>query len=125
MDHKEELEFDLEDIIREFSDQPKPELDEFIREYVPKKQRQQPQAMEGDTIRMDPIPAREPIPRFEGPRMPALQKEPDIEPFSEDWEPEYDEPMGQYTPKNPIPFPKDRARALREFSRIFTEEMRK
>ena len=113
MDHKEELEFDLEDIIREFSDQPKPELDEFIREYVPKKQRK-PQAMEGDTIRMDPIPVREPIPRFEGPRMPALQKEPDIEPFSEDWEPEYDEPMGQYTPKNPIPFPKDRARALRE-----------
>lgn len=41
--------------------------------------------------------------------------EPKAEPFSEDWEPEYEEPIAEYTPKAPIPFPvKNRLRALRQ-----------
>ena len=112
MDHKQDLEFDLEDIIREFSDQP--ELDEFIREYVPKKNRPA-QNVGGDTIRMDPLPDKGSMRRFEGPRMPVKEPEvPVVEPFSEDWEPEYEEPMGDYVPKNPIPFPKERVRSLRD-----------
>lgn len=43
------------------------------------------------------------------------QSEQAAEPFSEDWEPEYEAPMGEFTPKAPIPFPpKNRLRQLRQ-----------
>lgn len=46
-------------------------------------------------------------------QMPPLQTE--AEPFSEDWEPEYEEPMGEFQGKAPIVFPqKNRTRVLRE-----------
>lgn len=45
--------------------------------------------------------------------MPPLEVE--TEPFSEGWEPEYEAPMGEFTPQEPIPFPpKNRTRLLRE-----------
>ena len=69
-----------------------------------------------DTIRMAPIrtaeePAEEPTQtqRFEPVRKP---EEP--EPFSDGWEPEYEQPMGPYVPPQPIVFrPRSRLRELK------------
>lgn len=36
------------------------------------------------------------------------------EPYTANWEPEYDAPMGEYTPREPIEFPKNRQQILRE-----------
>lgn len=47
---------------------------------------------------------------------PTIQAEPEdeVEPFSEEWEPEYDEPMGDYPTPEPIAFhPKTRLKELR------------
>lgn len=125
-----ELDFDLDDIMREFSDQPaeppKPAA-------PPKPPIAQPvEKVSGDTIRLDQVrkavaaaapanlsdtaeftPIRtaqeeEPVPPPEAP--PA---EPEVEPFSADWEPEYEEPLGE--PSAPIPFrPRSRLKELRE-----------
>ena len=44
----------------------------------------------------------------------GLTEEDPVEPFSEEWEPEYDEPMGDYPTPEPIAFqPKARMKALR------------
>ena len=114
MTHKEELDLDLEDIIREFSDQPDP--DEFIREFKPKKQKKPAGNLSGDTIRLQPLPSsKKPAQsRPAPPPPPPKPAKPVIEPFSEEWEPEYEDPMGQYTPKSPIRFPSQKLRSLRE-----------
>ena len=39
------------------------------------------------------------------------------EPFSENWEPEYDQPMGEYIPPKPAPIPFDPRQRLRELKR--------
>lgn len=112
MTHKEELDFDLEDIIREFSDQPDP--DEFIKEFKPKKEKKPAPDLSGDTIRLQPVsagPVKQAPPKKERPAPPP---KPVIEPFSEEWEPEYEDPMGQYTPKSPIRFPNQKLKTLRE-----------
>lgn len=127
MEHTEEL--DLEDIIREFSDQP--ELEELIREFAPPKEKKPAQSVSGDTIRMEPIGAAPVKPavtqqtvRFTGPKFPAdppyapqpspVGNRSTVEPFSEGWEPEYEEPMGNYPQRDPIHFPNQRLRMLRE-----------
>lgn len=130
-----ELDLDLEDIIREFSDASS--LEDILREFAP----EEPEASEappkpasplpsGDTVRLDSIhtslrqnAAYGQTQRFRAvhiedeptePPAPA-PKAPVVEPFSEEWEPEYDEPMGTYIPREPIPFQnKDRLRQLRE-----------
>ena len=69
-----------------------------------------------DTIRMEPIrtgdePEEDPAQtqRFE-----PVQKEEGPEPYSEGWEPEYEEPMGAYVPPQPIVFrPRSRLRELK------------
>lgn len=75
----------------------------------------------GDTIRMDPVklPHSEPEPmeqtqRF-GPVEPLQPEQPKKpEPFSGDWEPEYEQPMGNYVPPQPIIFhPRSRLRELK------------
>ena len=112
MTHKEDLDLDLEDIIREFSDQPDP--DEFIREFKPKKQKKPVKDLSSDTIRLQPLPSSAKKASAPKPSPPPKPKKPVIEPFSEDWEPEYEDPMGQYTPKSPIRFPTQRLKVLRE-----------
>ncbi len=136
---EEELEFDIEDIIREFSEKTPEEpalevepAEEPAQETVPVA------AASGDTVRIElprkpaikmpepeqlqPISEEMPAPREEAarpeetasaqPQMPALEE---AEPFSEGWEPEYEAPMGQFAPREPIPFPqKNRTRQLRE-----------
>ena len=142
---EEELEFDIEDIIREFSE-PKTELDGFLRQFSAENPQPNPpkQSASGDTVRIElpkkaekaeqaeqaepqqsqtaEIPqAQTQMPPLEEPaqqaaepqQMPDLQ--PEAEPFSDGWEPEYEAPMGQFAPREPIPFPpKNRTRLLRE-----------
>ena len=44
-----------------------------------------------------------------------VEEEPKAEPFSEEWEPEYEQPMGDYVPPEPIVFrPKSRLRELKK-----------
>ena len=126
MDQKEKLEFDFEEIMREFGTHPEePPAPAPIAEPVDEE-------VTGDTIRLDKIqkavsdgmkkelsdtavfkPVRiEEEPEDEIPAAPA--EEPDVEPFSEEWEPEYEEPMGDYPIPEPIVFrPKSRLKELR------------
>ncbi len=124
MDRKDEQGFDLEDILREFgkpgSPEPKPEPEPVEEEVT------------GDTIRLDQISKAVcavqptdldetvtfvPVPEEEEPSEEAAPApvEEEVEPFSEGWEPEYEEPMGDYPAPEPIPFRrKSRLRELRE-----------
>lgn len=141
MESNERIEqFDIEDIIREFS-QKDADTDALLRQMFPETPavHLQKQPVSTDTVRLDPIPQPEappaepeavnfaPVepeappaeqPQIEKvpeptPEMPSLEAE--TEPFSADWEPEYDAPMGEFEPKAPIPFPqKNRTRLLRE-----------
>ncbi len=105
---------ELEDIVKEFSvDEPPRQTQEDTAE-----------AVSGDTIRLDKIQAAVTSPASETSRYQPVEEEEDapylppvpekeaVEPFSENWEPEYDAPMGDYTP--PIAFkPKSRLQQLR------------
>ncbi len=112
MEHEKEL--NLEEILQEFSDNPPP-----------------PEEVTGDTIRLDQVRQAvntaakdlgdttefEPIRVEEEPEPQEAppEPEPQVEPFSEEWEPEYDQPMGEWPLPEPIPFrPKSRIRELRE-----------
>lgn len=140
MDEKEIQEFDLDDIIKEFAD-PDEEIREKTAEEILQEataevtapqepQEEEPQAQAsagGDTIRFQPVD--EPLPesatsdtvRFEpigGQQEEAPQaQEPEeekAEPYSDEWEPEYEQPMGEYIPAPPIVFkPKSRLRELK------------
>lgn len=123
--------FDLEDIMREFSSQ-EYDLEDILQEFRPVPA-PTPVQTGDDTIRMEPI-GKAPAPAAEQDTMvfapvavempeeaeeeipaPPTESGPEMEPFSDDWEPEYEEPMGEYTPKEPIPFPpKNRLRILRQ-----------
>lgn len=135
MEEMERQEFDLDDIMKEFSDHPQPE-EESIQEAE-----REEAAVTGDTIRMEAIrPVSGDTVRLEGvrqaqsklpkgifrgaapldeeedltePEMPA-QEQPNEEAFTESWEPEYEQPMGEYVPPQPIVFhPKSRLRELK------------
>ncbi len=119
---KQELDLDLEDILREFGG---PDPDAPVQE-MPEPQ-PEPEAepeeapVPEDTIRLDQIQKAvsnsadvdktvkfQPVQEDE-----PTQVLPRAEPFSEDWEPEYEDPMGDYTPP-PIAFkPRSRLQALR------------
>lgn len=122
MDPNLELDLDLDAIMREFSDHPDeppapPAQEEVTGDTIRLDQVRQAVAAQtsnvlGDTavfgpVRIDDEPEEE-VP-------PPLPPEPEVEPFSEEWEPEYEEPMGDLPASEPIPFrPKSRARELRE-----------
>lgn len=67
----------------------------------------------GDTIQFAPVGGEEPeTPEEEAPRAPAPDK---AEPYSDSWEPEYDQPMGDYVPPQPIVFhPRSKLHALKK-----------
>lgn len=120
MDQKEEM--NLDELIS-FAD-------ELVKDHHPAPP-EEPEQVSGDTIRLDQIrkavaeasdnslentavftpvdePEDEPEPQ------PVVEEEEPVEPFSEEWEPEYDEPMGDYPTPEPIAFrPKARMKALR------------
>ncbi len=130
MDSNFNPELDLDSILREFSDHPQPPSEQPQNDPPP----EQPQEVTGDTIRLDQV--RQAVAAattdlsdtavFEGIRITDEEETqeapdtapttvlPEVEPFSEQWEPEYDEPMGELPPA-PIPFrPKSRLKELRE-----------
>ena len=162
-----EEEFDLESIMREFSDHPEgveesgsghpvgapehPESD-TVTVHIPQKKNHSPQVTgdtipldlpggvapkgpvsgdtidlgagvgaeasdtEGDTIRFTPLGGEEDEEEDEEiPAPVAVEEEEEAEPFSEGWEPKYDQPMGEYIPPQPrvIPHPRSRLRELK------------
>ncbi len=167
MDEQEKLEFDLEDIIREFSSKPPeavteqpeqipapeeaaeepeqiPEPEEAAEEpaeaeepeeelptWTPAHKSsfaetdlQQTRRMDpvqlsqakrdsfGDTIRLDGL--RKELEQLERQKDPALEDTVHADPFSERWEPDYEQPMGEYIPPQPILFhPRSRLRELK------------
>ena len=125
MDQNENLEFSLEDILEEFgnheppSESPEPEATPV---YQPVDEPEE--EVTGDTIRLDKIQeavsAIPATPLDEGSEDAPVHVEEDepaeasVEPFSEEWEPEYEEPMGDYPIPEPIVFrPKSRLKELR------------
>ena len=145
MDPKDNLEFELEDILREFGDHPElypqemPETasepeEETLPEQSPVEEadeQAEDEEVTGDTIRLDKIqkavaasapkeisdtavfkPVQVEEEPEEEPLTPPVAEE--VEPFSEEWEPEYEEPMGDYAIPEPIVFrPKQRLKELR------------
>ena len=71
-------------------------------------------SLSSDTAVFIPIGEEAELPE-EFDALPPTPKSESAEPYSDEWEPEYEEPMGEYTPKDPIPFPeKTRLRQLRK-----------
>lgn len=124
---KDYPEFDLEDILKEFGDflpeeqEPK-EPEETLSQEVPEQLSRdtmrlddiaeavrQSTAVTEDTIAFTPLCQEE-----EEPPQIILPPEPETEPYSEDWEPEYEQPIGDYVPLQPIVFrPKSRLQELK------------
>ena len=117
---EEDQEFSLEDIMKEFggesaeiseaeeepvAEEVAEELvsvpDETIRLDVLGEQEESEAELGGDTIRMDAIPGYENEEQEQAPEAVEQSAEPK-EPFSDQWEPEYEQPMGEYVPARPI-----------------------
>ena len=149
MDSKENLDFSLEDILREFGEHPElypVEQTVAAAEPVPEPEpepepKPEPapapiaepvdEEVTGDTIRLDKIQKAvsgtapkeisdtavfQPVRIEDEPEEvpPVSAEEPEVEPFSEEWEPEYEEPMGDYPIPEPIVFrPRQRLKELR------------
>ncbi len=136
MDEKElqeqEQEFTLEDIMKEFSggpdepeqtpEEPDAELtqepeEEAPETEMPQEQVEVPAAISSDTIRLDRIPDTHAQVRnavlITDEEEPAPEPE-KAEPFSEEWEPEYEQPIAEYVPPQPIQFrPRSNFRELK------------
>ena len=137
MDEKEKelSEFSLEDILKEFGSfedtEASQELDEDIRLWEEEiSQETKPQSPVQDTVRLDDITKQvkqmeaasqetvrfAPVGEEELEEAPPVvqQQEETVEPFSEKWEPEYEQPIADYIPPQPIVFrPKNRLRELK------------
>ena len=129
MDEKDLQEFTLEDIMKEFGSQPEEEpqtvADETEEiavsepEAEPAEEEQPAVAMDA-TIRLDAIPDTKGTVRNaehiddedEVPELPVQEEQ--TEPYSTEWEPEYEQPIAEYVPPRPILFhPKSRLRELK------------
>ena len=127
MEEKELQEFQLDDIIKEFSDS---ELETDIAAEVDavfsdnsiqegNSEGEKERDVTGDTIRMDPIQlpkgeVRNAHPIIEEEEVLQKPVSEDAEPFSDKWEPEYEQPIGEYVPPQPIIFhPRSRLRELK------------
>ncbi len=132
MDEKDEIqEFTLEDIMKEFgssSDEPEDGSAAAEAKDIPGADPQpeveaaspeQPATVTDDTVRLDAIPqglkgTPHEVQETEAAPEEAPAQETTPEPFSQDWEPEYEQPMGDYVPPEPIIFrPKSRLRELK------------
>jgi len=138
MDEKEkdQSEFSLEDILKEFGNLEDtgetPELEEEdIRLWGQEDSTEPPkQTAVQDTVRLDDItkqvkqlqeasqetvrftPVGEEPEEEEPPVMPVQEEK--VEPYSQEWEPEYEQPIADYIPPQPIVFrPKNRLRELK------------
>lgn len=138
MDEKDIQEFDLEDIIKEFSDAPQEapaEEQENPAQEAPSEEQETPEQQESassmeETVRFEAVTQQtaqtvtsdtirlETIPDMQGQVRDAVpiadEPEEKTEPFSSEWEPEYDQPIAEYIPAAPIVFrPKSRLRELK------------
>lgn len=140
---KDTSELDIDDIVKEFSgDVPdegsfEQEFGESVEDDVlvwdgkPAHREHIPPAMPQDTVRLNEITkavkeqtavpdqtiAFTPVGQAEELPAPVFvpPEEPKTEPYSQEWEPEYDDPMGEYVPPEPIVFrPKSRLRELKK-----------
>ena len=123
MNPNENPEIGLDDILGEFSG---PTLEDILKEFsapaVTEETESPAPAEEPEAAVSDATAVFTPItdetqqtdgdvPPAPAPRPPRVK----AEPFSDDWEPEYEQPMGEFRPKDPIPFPeKSRLRQLRQ-----------
>lgn len=125
MDEKELQEFSLDDIIKEFSDTPaeeqaaiakalaaEPELPEEPKAEEPQEE-PAPATVTDATIRLDAIPVThgtvrnaQPIEDEEEETITVADQEEKTEPYSNEWEPEYEQPIAEYVPPKPIVFPR-------------------
>lgn len=146
MDEQEVQEFSLEDIMKEFGSEPQepeeqPE-EETAEEAVPEGQPEEEDALDGatralpdlsqvvaaektevtsDTIRLDAIDSEQ-LQKAQVTNAQRIEEEEQpetVDPFTASWEPEYDQPMGEYVPPQPIVFP-SRSR-MRELKRKLVE----
>ena len=142
MDERElqEQEFSLEDIMREFGGHDDEETPEAIPARSPASEEtavptpapeeapageQTPvpekPAVTGDTVRLEKIPETvgqvrnaQPITDEGEEDVPVSEAEEEKEPFSSEWEPEYEQPIAEYVPPRPIQFhPRSRLRELK------------
>lgn len=132
MDEKDTQEFSLEDILKEFGGDPEQEgTSEFDEETVeiPTEElsagENETPAVTSDTIRLEKIPdtkgqvrGAQHIDDEDDPIVPP-QPEEKTEPYSDAWEPEYEQPISEYIPPRPIPFP-NRSR-LKELKKKLVE----
>ena len=134
MDEKDilEQEFDLDDIINEFKDQPdtEEETSEEPEVVAEPEEEEQPQPVSGDTVkftpvstdtvRLDEIPQNQAIVHNavhidDEDEMNLPPQEEKAEPYSQEWEPEYEQPISEYIPAPPITFkPKSRLREIKK-----------
>lgn len=108
-----------------------PDEDVVVWDGKPIHKEKTPPAIPGDTVRLNEI-TREvkkqtaasdqtisftPVKAEEEPPAPVFipPQEPETEPYSDQWEPEYEQPMGEYIPPEPIVFrPKSRLQELKK-----------
>ena len=124
----DEQEFNLEDIIKEFSGEPEQDP-EAPEEQVQSEDPAADQEETGDaapvsavtdaTIRLDKIPDTQGTVRNaqhidDEDEIPIPAEEEKAEPYSSEWEPEYEQPIAEYIPPRPIIFrPQSRLRELK------------
>lgn len=134
---KENSKLELEDILKEFGSFEEPSepdgADEDILFWDEAPKKKEPEADESmyDTVRLDDITrvirsqtqATDETIRFtpvgdepeDDEPLIIMPPEPQTEPYSEQWEPEYEQPMGEYVPLEPIVFrPKSRLHELKK-----------
>ena len=133
----QEEEFSLDDIIKEFSEAPKEaesaqEQEQSTFEETPEQPvseepepaqeaPQQAPAVTSDTIRIEKIPNVQGQVRGavtikeEEPEQVSAPVQEETEPFSDQWEPEYEQPISEYIPQEPLSFrPKSRLREIKK-----------
>ncbi len=118
MDPKKELseEFDLDEIVKEFAPEEAPEpaeaAEETVRLDLPAKK--EVSETTADTVRFEPLRSSQAEEAEEEPPRTAAPQPEKAEPYSENWEPEYEQPIGDYVPPRPILFqPRSRLRELK------------
>ena len=138
MDEKEKQpgEFELDDILKEFAPDGEntseeaediliwdgilpartetahsPISDTVRLDEITKAVKQQESAVNDETVAFTPVNE---APEQEDVYTPPASGEPPVEPYSEAWEPEYEQPIGEYIPPEPIVFrPKSRLQELK------------
>ena len=114
-------EFDLDEIMKEFASKPKKKksalaaaqkIEEEEATPAPEETEEQADVTTSDTIRLDTVAIEKAAKKVRG--AVRIEEDENKEPFSEQWEPEYEQPMGEYVPPQPIQFrPRSRIRELK------------